>query len=57
MLTDLTLVRALFTVIAFSTFIAIVLWAWSARHRAGFEEAAALPFDDDVTTLSKGDRS
>jgi cbb3-type cytochrome oxidase subunit 3 len=24
-----------------------VIWAWSGRARAGFEEAARLPFEED----------
>lgn len=57
MFTDLTIVRALFTLLAFSTFIGIVAWAWSSSRRTGFDEAAALPFDDDLVAPSQGGRS
>lgn len=48
MSTDLTLLRALFTVLAFATFIGVVLWTYTRSNQAGFDEAAALPFDDDA---------
>ena len=57
MFTDLTIVRALFTLLAFSTFIGIVVWAWSSSRRTGFDQAAALPFDDDLDALGNGGRS
>ncbi|CAG0929787.1 MAG: hypothetical protein EFKGCFLK_01954 [Rhodocyclaceae bacterium] len=41
--------RAIVTVLAFLTFIGIVLWAWSGRRRAAFDEAANLPFAEDET--------
>jgi len=38
------------TVLSFATFLGIVVWAWSRRRRAAFEEAANAPFalPDDV---------
>jgi cytochrome c oxidase cbb3-type subunit 4 len=50
MFIDMTIVRSLFTVVAFALFIAVVLWTWSASRRTAFEEAAALPFMDDDTS-------
>lgn len=32
--------RSMMTVIAFTTFIGIVVWAWSARKRGDFDAAA-----------------
>jgi cbb3-type cytochrome oxidase subunit 3 len=32
------------TVVAFATFAAIVVWAWSARRKAAFDAAARAPF-------------
>lgn len=49
MFIDMTFVRSLFTVIALALFIGIFAWTWSARRRQGFDEAAALPFDDEFT--------
>ena len=45
---DLNDMRSIMTVGAFITFICIVLWAWSGRRRAAFEEAANLPFTEDA---------
>jgi cytochrome c oxidase cbb3-type subunit IV len=39
------------TVVSFVAFIAIVAWAWSAKRRKAFDEAANAPFalpDDSV---------
>lgn len=47
MFIDMTIVRSLFTVVAFALFIAVFLWTWSASRKSDFEEAAALPFMDD----------
>ena len=44
---DINDIRSLMTVIAFATFVGIVLWAYSGRARQGFEEAARLPFEED----------
>ena len=38
---------SLFSVLAFAPFVVIALWAWSARNRPGFDEAARLPLLDD----------
>ena len=44
------------TVVSFVVFIGIVLWAWSSRRKAAFDEAAQAPFalndDDDARTSS-----
>jgi cytochrome c oxidase cbb3-type subunit 4 len=39
--------RSIVTVVAFVVFIGIVIWAWSRRNQASFEEAARLPFEQD----------
>lgn len=44
---DLSLVRSAVTVALFVLFIVLCRWVWSDRHRAEFEAAARLPFDDD----------
>lgn len=44
---DINLLRSIVTVVAFSVFIGIVVWAWSSRNKNRFEEAAKLPFQDD----------
>ena len=37
----------IWTIVLLVLFIGIVLWAWSARRRKDFDEAARLPLDDD----------
>ncbi len=44
---DINLLRSIVTVVAFVVFIGIVVWAWSARNKARFDEAARLPFEQD----------
>jgi cytochrome c oxidase cbb3-type subunit 4 len=44
---DINTLRSLVTVLAFASFVGIVLWAYSGRARRGFEEAARLPFEED----------
>ena len=38
---DMTTIRAVMTAVMFAVFIAIVLWAYSGRRKAAFEEAVA----------------
>jgi cytochrome c oxidase cbb3-type subunit 4 len=44
------------TVLAFVTFVGIVLWAYSGRTRRRFEEAARLPFAEDEAAPGLEDR-
>jgi cytochrome c oxidase cbb3-type subunit 4 len=44
---DINLLRSIVTVVMFIFFIGIVIWAWSSRNRARFDEAARLPFEQD----------
>jgi cytochrome c oxidase cbb3-type subunit IV len=55
---DLTLIRTLFTVVMFALFLGIALWAWSGKRKAGFDQAAHLPFaaDDDGHEPTASDR-
>lgn len=55
--------RSGMTVIAFTTFIGIVLWAWSSRKKEDFEVAARSVLDEDepvatsrTLTASRGNR-
>lgn len=41
------LARSIVTVMAFVTFVGIVLWAWSGARRERFDAAARLPLEDD----------
>ena len=44
---DINMLRSIVTVVAFVIFIGIVIWAWSRKNQARFEEAARLPFEQD----------
>ena len=44
---DINLLRSIATVAALVVFIGIVIWAWSKRNQADFDEAARLPFEQD----------
>jgi cytochrome c oxidase cbb3-type subunit 4 len=39
--------RSVVTLVSMATFIGIVLWAYSARRKNDFDEAARLPFADE----------
>ena len=45
---DVNDVRILFTVLSLIAFLGVLAWVGLARNRAGFEEAAHLPFADDT---------
>ena len=46
---DINTLRSVITVLSFALFLGIVFWAWSAKRKAAFDEAAQLPFaDEDV---------
>lgn len=44
---DINTLRSIVTVVTFIVFIGIVVWAWSGRNAASFDEAAQLPFKQD----------
>jgi cytochrome c oxidase cbb3-type subunit 4 len=44
---NINLLRVIVTVASFVMFIVITLWAWSARNRERFDEAARLPFEEE----------
>ena len=46
---DINTILSLDTVLSLVAFLGIVFWAWSAKRKPAFDEAAQLPFaDDDV---------
>ncbi|OAN17904.1 cytochrome-c oxidase [Photobacterium jeanii] len=56
---DIGIVHTIWTIILFVSFIGIVVWAYSKRQKARFDEAANLVFadeDNDAATREK-DRS
>lgn len=44
---DINTLRSIATVVSFITFIGILVWAYSRRNAADFEEASKLPFEQD----------
>lgn len=44
---DINDLRTLFTVLVVLLFVGIVIWAYSAKRKASFDEAAKLALDDD----------
>jgi cytochrome c oxidase cbb3-type subunit 4 len=44
---DITFLRIASTLICFGMFLGILYWAFAARNRDRFEEAAQIPFDQD----------
>lgn len=43
----LALFQSIWTLIVMILFLGIVVWTYSRKRKAGFEEAAQLPIDDD----------
>jgi cytochrome c oxidase cbb3-type subunit 4 len=46
--------RSFSTVLFFLIFLGIVAWAYSSRNRSAFDEAAALPFQDEAVKTPNG---
>ena len=44
---DITTMRILATLLSFASFLGIAAWAYARRNRGRFEEAAAIPFQQD----------
>jgi cytochrome c oxidase cbb3-type subunit IV len=44
---DVTTLRIAATLASFAVFIGILYWAFARRNRSRFEEAAAIPFQQD----------
>ena len=48
---DINTVRGLATIFAMIAFIAVCIWAYSAKRKPDFDSAANLPFADDDNDL------
>jgi cytochrome c oxidase cbb3-type subunit 4 len=44
---DINDLRSVVTVISMIAFLGIIVWAWSRNNRAGFDDAAQLPFAEE----------
>lgn len=49
-------IHAWWTVLLLAVFIGIVFWAFSARRKQDFEQAARLALDEDEVPESRGSR-
>ena len=49
-------IHAWWTVLLLAVFIGIVFWAFSARRKEDFEQAARLALDEDAAPESQGSR-
>jgi cytochrome c oxidase cbb3-type subunit 4 len=47
---SITLIQSIWTIVVMITFLGIVVWAFSSKRKAAFDEAARLPFEDDPLT-------
>ena len=54
---DVIVLRSLTTLFMFLVFVGIIVWSLAARRRKAFDEAAQLPFLDDVpATGAQGEK-
>ncbi|NWG32209.1 MAG: cbb3-type cytochrome c oxidase subunit 3 [Rhodocyclaceae bacterium] len=51
---DINDLRSLFTVLVIALFAGIVWWAYSAKRKEQFDEAAKSVFDDELPPPGKG---
>lgn len=51
------IIRGIITLVLMFLFIALVLWAWSGRRKAQFNEAAQLPLEDEPKEASRNTQS
>ena len=54
---DIGTIRGIGTVIVFIAFISVVLWAYNSKRKSSFDEAANLPFADDVPTTKRDEQA
>jgi cytochrome c oxidase cbb3-type subunit 4 len=45
-----TLFQSIWSIVVMVTFLGIVAWAFSAKRKAAFDEAARLPFEGEPST-------
>jgi cytochrome c oxidase cbb3-type subunit 4 len=49
---DINDLRSILTVVTLIMFVGIVAWAYSGRRRQAFDEAANLPFNDELPGIA-----
>jgi cytochrome c oxidase cbb3-type subunit 4 len=50
-------VGTIFTLVVFISFVGVLIWAFSKKSKAGFDEAANLVFDDEKNVNLKQESS
>jgi cytochrome c oxidase cbb3-type subunit 4 len=50
-------VRGLFTLAMLVAFLALVVWAWSKRRKADFDQLARMPLEDDPPAKDQGSKT
>ena len=50
------MIRGIGTAVVFIAFIGVVLWAYSKKRKSSFDEAANLPFADDVPAKKRDEQ-
>ena len=50
---DIGIAQSIWTLLVFVVFIGIVIWAYSDKQKAYFDEAAQLPLDDDDDNIGE----
>ena len=44
---DTTIFHSYWTLLLFLLFVGIIIWAWSSKRKAGFDELSHLPLEED----------
>jgi cytochrome c oxidase cbb3-type subunit 4 len=52
-LMDINIWRSIITVLSLVTFLCLMGWTYSRKNSQAFDEAAALPFKDDVVNSTQ----
>ena len=51
------MIRGIGTAVVFIAFIGVVLWAYSNKRKSNFDEAANLPFADDIPAKKRDEQA
>ena len=54
---DIGTVRGLRTLVLFVAFVTLVIWAYSKRRKAEFDELARMPLEDDPPAKDQGSKT
>jgi cytochrome c oxidase cbb3-type subunit 4 len=54
---DINDLRSAVTVVSLTVFLGLVIWAWSRARARDFQEAAMLPFEDELEPTQQGTRT